>query len=303
MRRLCVNISDRISSFVLSPSSPGQVFISTVSGSIEKWDWNEGIKLEYWYTSISICQLVTSIHDARETWNGLIYSIDKKGGQWMLTVHRLFGGKDASKTDLGTLLSYSDPLTSAKVLGNGKVIVLTSGSRIILGSCDQPNPDSLKDVSYTWRDIDALKWITSIDIRVRQHDTNEYKEEHSTNQSAIDIAVGNSDGCILIYDNLLETLILKPRKKKTGKAGNVSSRRMHWHRNPVLALKWSADGIITVHLREGILTSNQVIISYLVVWKPLWSSGSLILHTLSFYLTYQPRLRTLLFHRWVPYIA
>lgn len=248
MRRLCISKSDHITSFALSPSSAGQVFISTISGSIEKWDWIEGTKLEYWNTSIPIYNLATSVPSAQEIWNGLIYTVDRKAeGQWMLTAHRLLGGEDASRTDLGTLFRYHDSLTSARIVENGKVIVLTSGSQIILGSCGQPDPESLKDVFYVWRDLDALKWITSIDIRIRPHKTlvKKSKKEPPINPSAVDIAVGTSDGWITIYDNLLENIIHRENKTKSGKAEGVSSHRLHWHRYPVLAAKWSADGIFS----------------------------------------------------------
>lgn len=247
VRRLCIHKSDRISSFALSPSSAGQVFISTISGSIEKWDWIEGTKLEYWYTSIPIYNLATSMPGTLEIWNGLVYTVDRKGeGQWMLTAHRLLGGKEASKTDLGTIFRYSNPLTTVRIIENGKFIVMTSGSQIILGSCDQPFPGSLKDISYVWRDIDALHYITSIDIRIRPHEvpTKKFKKGHPIKLGAVDIAVGNSDGYITIYDNLLEPIIQRERKLKLVKTEGVSSRRLHWHRYPVLALRWSADGTI-----------------------------------------------------------
>lgn len=248
VRKLCIDKPDRISSFVLSPSTADQVFISTVSGSIEKWDWTKGIKLEYWYTSVPIYRIIISSNGDRENWNGLIYTIDKKNkGQWMLTVHRLLGGKESSKTDLGTLFRCYDPLTSVKIIENGKTIILTSGSKIIFGSCDQPDPGLLKDISYVWRNIDSMRWITSIDVRTRPFETptENSKKGHLIEQSAIDVVVGNSDGCIVIYDNLMESLINEERKIKSGTGDGVRSRRLHWHRNPVLALKWSVDGITT----------------------------------------------------------
>lgn len=184
-----------------------------------------------------------------EASNGLVYTVDRKGqGQWMLTVHRLLGGSEASKTDLGTLLKYPEPLTFVRILDNGRIVVVTSGSRVIIGTCDRPSPDSLKDLSYIWRDIDCPEWITCIDIQMRSYRTTVEKPKSSKNalQVAVDIAVGTSGGKILIYDNLLESLVRIERSTKAKQVDGVSSRRLHWHRSAVLALKWSMDGTHTI---------------------------------------------------------
>lgn len=197
----------------------------------------------------TIYSLATSMPSYAETGNGLVYTVDRKGeGQWKLTAHRLLGGSEASKTDLGTLLKYTEPLTFVKILDNGRVVVVTSGSRVIIGTCDSPSPDSLKDLSYVWRDVDCPEWITSIDVQMRSYNTTTKKPKPSKNpfHGAVDVAVGTLRGQILIYDNLLGNLIRIERGTRAQRMDGVSSRRLHWHRNAVLALKWSIDGIYSI---------------------------------------------------------
>ena len=245
VRRLRLSRLDRVSAFALSPTSTSHLFVSTRSGSIEKWDWLEGSRLEYWNVFATIYSLATSMPVHAETNNGLVYTVDRKGeGQWRLTVHRLLGGSEASKTDLGTLLKYAEPLTFLKILDNGRLVVVTSGSRVIIGTCDRPSPDSLKDLSYLWREVDCPEWITCIDVQTRPYDKNMKMPKRLKNafHGGVDIAVGTLRGKIIIYDDLLENLNRIERGAKARNVDGVSSRRLHWHRSAVLALKWSMDG-------------------------------------------------------------
>lgn len=244
--------SDKVTAFALSPSKPNHVFLSTNTGSIEKWDWVEGVRLEYWHISTPIYHLATSTLRPNEISNDLVYTVDcKSENQWMLTVHRLLGGDEASKTDLGTLIKYSEPLTSVKILDNGRIIVLTASSRLIVGSSDTPDLVSLKDIVYTWRDVKCPEWITSMDIRIRPHDNLGKKAKGKTlgSYGALDVAIGTLRGQILIYDDLLQKLILQESTSKSNKRKGISSQRLHWHRNAVFALKWSKDGMLFILVR------------------------------------------------------
>lgn len=249
VRRLCVGKSERVTAFALSPSEPNNIFLSTNTGSIEKWNWVEGARLEYWHISTPIYNLATSSFRSGETPNDLVYTIDRDGeGQWLLTVHRLLGGEEASKTDLGTLIKHSTPFTSVKITENGRIIVLTSGSRLIVGSSDKPNLASLKDVVYIWRELNCSEWISTMDVRIRPSEVPSTKANGTALgfDGALDVAVGVLRGQIIIYDDLLNGLIKKESKDKLKKKTGMSSQELHWHRTTVLALKWSKDGTFII---------------------------------------------------------
>lgn len=248
-RRLCVGKSEKVTAFALSPSEPNNIFLSTNRGSIEKWDWVEGIRLEYWKIPTPIHNLATSSSRSDETPNDLVYTVDENDKrQWRLTVHRLLGGEEASKTDLGTLIKSSTLFTSVKITENGRIIVLTSGSRLIVGISDKPNLASLKDVVYVWRELNCLDWISTIDIQTRPFEmsSTRAKEKAVGFDGALDVAVGILRGQIIIYDDLLKKLIEKESQNRMDKNKAVSSQRLHWHRTAVLALKWSKDGTFIV---------------------------------------------------------
>lgn len=219
-------------------------------GSIERWDWAEGKRLEYWNISASIYFLATTNQNIDKPSNALVYTVDREEvGPWMLTVHRLLGGSEASKTDLGTLLKYSEPLTFIKILDSGRIIVVTSGQRLMVGSCERPNPDSLKDVSYVWRDVDCPEWITSVDVRMRPYDSKKPKASKTAFHGAIDVAVGTLKGKIIVYDDILENLIRIENSMKGSQGNGVNCRVLHWHRTAVPALRWSIDGRFATILR------------------------------------------------------
>ena len=244
VRRLAVRKLGKVTAFALSPSNDNHLFLSTNTGLIEKWDWIQGSRLEYWHTSTPIYHLATSIHSPDDTLNDLVYTVDRKGeGQWMLTVHRLLGGNEASKTDLGTLIKYPSPLTSVKILESGRIVVITSGLQLIVGSSDKPNSEFLKDVTYVWREVKCPDWISSMDVRIRPYPKSIAEgNKKSLDDSALDVAIGTLRGKILIYDNLLKNLVTNESDTKSEKMRSLSSQQLHWHRTAVLAMKWSKDG-------------------------------------------------------------
>lgn len=245
VRRLVVRKLGKVTGFALSPSQPNHIYLSTNVGSIEKWNWVEGKRLGCWHNSTPIHHLATSSLSSDEASNDLVYTVDRKGQtQWMLTVHRLLEGDEAPKTDLGTLMKYPSPLTSVKILMNGKIIILTCGSQLIVGYSDKPDSSSLKDVAYVWREIECPEWISSVDVQTRPYQTT-IMEADGRNlglDSALDVAVGTLRGPIVIYDDLLNNLVRNETSSKTENRRGLSSQKLHWHRTAVLALKWSKDG-------------------------------------------------------------
>ena len=251
VRKLRISRIDSITAFTFSSKNSSHLYVSTRSGLIEKWDWIAGVKLEYWNTSSPIYYIVASNLSADDENNELMFTIDRKGeGPWMITAHRLLGGPDAANTDLGTLRKYPQSLTSLKVFENGRIIVATSGSYLMIGTTEKPNTTPLRDVSYIWREVECPEWITSIDVQIKHADKSSKRTKlaKTTAQSAVNIVVGGLKGSIFIYDDLLRKLKDAERNSKSDKAVNIISQRKHWHRKAVLSVKWSLDGMyLAIH--------------------------------------------------------
>ena len=244
VRQLRVHTVDSISAFAFSSSVQGHLYLSTISGTIEKWDWTEGSRLGRWRVSSPIYSLVTAEQDVDDSSSDLVYTIDRKAqGSWLISVHRLTGDKDGVKTDVKTLFTFSGMLSSIKVLEKARVIVATSGSQLIFGSSDEPALSPLRDVSYTWRIIECPEHIVSADFRLRPSEGIQKSSKGGRSSAdAVDIVLGGLKGSIHIYEDLLRKIIQRDHHAGKGSFVEISSRRLHWHRNAVQAVKWSADG-------------------------------------------------------------
>ena len=247
-RKLITAKSGFIVGFVLSPTDPNLLYVATNLGSLYKYDWNKGKHLGRWDISSQIFNLAGSDLAPTPAERDIIYTVDKKG-QWMITAHRLSGKADASKTELRTLLKSSEPVTALKVLAGGKIIVASSGPRLMIGTSDLAVPASLNDLSYVWRELSCPEWITSLDARSPSDasrvpgtglvGTNPPK---SKGQPAVDIVVGDLKGAIFVYEDLLGKLVRKERRGKSVTGQDLTPQRLHWHRNGVATTKWSLDG-------------------------------------------------------------
>ena len=244
MRHLRIHKADSISAFAFSSTTQSHIYLSTIAGTIEKWDWIEGLRLSRWRLSSSIYRLVTAKQNPGDAVDDLVYTIDRQGkGPWLLSVHRLAGICDGTKTDVKILLTTQQALSAVKVLENGRVIVATSGSQLMIGSSNEPALFPLKDVSYRWRIIECPEVIVGTDIRVRPSEKiQKMSKGGNLNSNPMNIVVGGLKGSIHIYEDLLRKVIKRDRHAGKESSAEITSRRLHWHRNAVLAIKWSADG-------------------------------------------------------------
>ena len=244
VRQLRIDTADSVSAFAFSSTTQGHLYLSTISGTIEKWDWAEGSRLGRWRTSSSIYSLMTAKQKTDDPIYDLVYTIDRKAqGSWLISVHCLAGHEAGAKADVKTLFTNQQALSSINVLERGRVIVATSGSELILGSSDEPAPSPLKDVSYTWRVIECPEHIASTDVRVRPSEgVQKSSKGGRSSADAIDIVIGGLKGSIYIYEDLLRKIIRRDHRAGKGNSVDITSRRLHWHRNGVQAVKWSADG-------------------------------------------------------------
>ena len=236
MRKLKPRHGAKIGAFVLSFVDVPSVYICTQAGEIEQWNWITGSRLHRWKLSSRISHCAAPWSSPGSEDSKLFYTVDQgRTDEWRITAHRLKGGDDAKKTELKTLLRHSRLLTSLQILDAGKIMIATSGSRLIVGRSNQPQPESLVHLDYVWREIDTLEWIQSVNAQERP-------EKSNSSRAVIDIAVGGAKGHIYVYEDLLGELdrMEKGRGKEASEC--FKPRILHWHRNGVLTIKWSLDG-------------------------------------------------------------
>ena len=235
---------DRISAFALSIWKEDEMYLSTISGTIERWDWKQGSRIGHWRLSSSIYGLTTSAQTKGDAKSDLVYTIDRKGKDpWLISAHRLSRGEESSSTGVKTLFSNNEALTSLKTLEGGRFIVATSGAQLIIGNSSLPDPAKMQELSYTWRIVNCPEWIISVDVRISNPERQSKKSKGGTKLiESLDIALGGQKGSIHVYENLLGNLVRREQPTSKDSSGSIKSRRLHWHRNAVLAVKWSKDG-------------------------------------------------------------
>lgn len=229
MRSLFVSLVDTVTSCITSPSDPEQVLVSTYAGTITKYNWVTGRKLQKWKTAPGLIRIY-----------GLSAGNPGDNGDIIIAInHRPGGARDLSRLHLPVssemqmkkvvLRSQQRMATTIVTLEDGKLIVGFGGDRVVLGS----SKDSALG-EYTWHDFSVPGKIVSLDARIRDASTTTPRA-----RSVLDVVVGLQDGSIRIVDDILTRLT---QTEKVVKDIDRISRRLHWHREDVAAVKWSRDG-------------------------------------------------------------
>lgn len=253
---LRIKKGERIAATCLSPFDPKTVYVISTSGLIELWDWSDGKKVNSW--KLSGDSKFLRLHkrgDAKE--QVLAYIIhDKPVSQ--LCAYDLTNTGRVSSDATRALFTHEAAITSLDVLDDGKQIVMTSGAQVILGTCQDPFPTDLSSLTYDWRIVTCPDWIASIDVRVRPAERDKKGQRKQGPFQSIDLALGCLRGSIHLYDDLQHKLYEQQRSSDKGQAKDITSRQLQWHRNAVLAVKWSADG-------KYVISGGQETV--LVIWQ------------------------------------
>ncbi|KZF21962.1 WD40 repeat-like protein [Xylona heveae TC161] len=244
VRALVIGGTTVVTGYALSPTKPNTLYVSTLSGLIYHWDWVEGEKLGRWEIGSDIFGLAVAPMPSQPH-QDIVYTVDKKQ-KWMLTAHKLMSGIEASKTELATLYRSTNPITSLRIVQGGRVIVATSGDRLLVGFSEAFQSPSLQELSYVFREISSSEWITCIDIREssgeRQSGGKKAKSQQGNRAPSVDIVVGGLQGAIFVHEDLLNKMIQMERPSTGRETFKITPRKLHWHREAVNTVKFSLDG-------------------------------------------------------------
>lgn len=215
----------------------------TSTGSISEWEWSTGKQTLHWDS----CRKTSSIDiiDASEDDSHILfYSLcERKGGRREIRVSILRDGKPLETVVLETDIRVSHIRTAQQ----GRAVVAYGGQHLLFGVADSPNLSSVEHVQYTWRETSLPVNITCLDIRENTRQSAQDTKDRKASEQ-LDLAVGEASGSILIYQDVLSFFVNYQDIRDGGKG--FAPRRLHWHRGPVNALRWSRDGKSVCGLRE-----------------------------------------------------
>jgi NET1-associated nuclear protein 1 (U3 small nucleolar RNA-associated protein 17) len=219
-RTLQMEAGQRIIGFSICPEDQENLFVFTSSGFISKWNWSSGKRISRGETtSTTVSTSLASIEKEGNKTTVSFSITSQKDGKRQISISTL-----GDKKIQGTIaLETSQRLNSIKVTHDGRVIVASDGQRLFMGTTTSAELRNLETVEYSWREATLPVNATCFDIR---------------GSDLIDLAVGESGGSILIYQNVLNTLFGKETSDKKS-----SPRKLHWHRGSVNTVRWSKDGM------------------------------------------------------------
>ncbi|KAF7712086.1 Uncharacterized protein PECH_004637 [Penicillium ucsense] len=240
LRTLQMEAGQKVVGFQLCPTEPGVLYIFT-SGFVTKWDWDSGKRLARWGTDATTVAIDLTVPENEA--QPVSYSIvSPKDGKRQILVNAL-GEK---KLPGVPILTTSESVSSIRVTCGGRVVVACDGAHIFLGLASNIDLETPESIQFSWREATLPASATCFHLR-----ENSEESQLSTNP-VVDLAVGQSGGSILVYQNILNTLfVLSPDKKP-------SPRKLHWHRGAVSSVRWSRDG-------NYLISGGQE--SVLVLWQ------------------------------------
>lgn len=235
-----------VTSYKLSRCDPSHLYISTHSGNISKWDWSSGRRIRSWETSNHTFDLDIGLHEVGDSPRDIVLSLHKHGnGQRAISLTIPDHNSGSRHLDGNVVLETTSSIEAVRSAENGRVLVVRAGGKLLIGTTtSQPDDRGFASADYTWREISLPSIATCFDIRERNQISSSTPRPPLTGaqSSIVDIVVGESQGSVLIYSDILNTLDrIEDARENDTKEGLVSSR-LHWHRNAVKTVRWSVDG-------------------------------------------------------------
>lgn len=235
-----------ITGYRLSPVNSDHLFVSTRSGNVVEWNWTTGEQICSWNMSkpilaIDVIPITSSDTGTFDT--PAVYTVCQgKDGKYEIWMSIKGRDSDGEPWKQSVIYKTSAHLCGLRVAAGGRVILASAGAFIVVGHTTTITDRSEKSVDRTWREVRLPVYITSFDIREAPLST---KSSAATSRQpreapVVDLAIGESEGAILIYHDVINT-ILRCESNTELDAGLVS-RRLHWHRDIVRTVRWSKDG-------------------------------------------------------------
>ncbi|GAB1731711.1 hypothetical protein NU195Hw_g5626t1 [Hortaea werneckii] len=206
--------------FAIDPSRDGIVGIAYDDGSVVQWDWTSSDPVQSMDRVKGIPKaLQWSAAPSSERTSVFALVKDPANGQSVI----LKGGK--------ALYSTQEKLRSLQVLGQSEYVLTHGSTTLVIGK----RKDGKKgDVDFTWVELPMEKGIACAHARVSTSVAADRRD--TKRQTQLTLAVGNTEGQIYLYPDILPLLAQK------GQASLPSPRVLHWHRSVPSTVTFSQDG-------------------------------------------------------------
>ncbi|RHZ43823.1 WD repeat protein [Aspergillus thermomutatus] len=236
-RTLQLKDGQKVVGYNLCSENPQHLYIITSTGWVSKWDWLSGDQIASWDLARETLLAELCSPEFAKIRSGLLFSLrGRKDGKRQITITLLNG---EAPRDV-VVFETTQRIDNFRVFRQGQAIVAWAGQRLLLGTREFNTPD-LSTLQYTWREVVLPVRVTCIDIRESSAPNRTISEgSHDNKLETMDLVLGESGGSVLIY---LDFLALFPTDGiGSDDSKDLAPRRLHWHRGPVNAVRWSKDG-------------------------------------------------------------
>lgn len=187
--------------------------------------YDNGTKLQWnWITS----ELVKGTFPGQDSVVAMTTSSTPSASSESFYITHSTANREYSVVGEGKLLyTTSRPLSSIQVLKGAVYIICVSPNAVILGARKSQKAES----EYIWVELPVTVSIKCADARLV------YAKKQGNQRPGLTLAVGNAAGQVHIYSDLTALFAASPDASKI-----PPPRNLHWHRDPVSAIKFSHDG-------------------------------------------------------------
>ncbi|EXJ59482.1 uncharacterized protein A1O5_12107 [Cladophialophora psammophila CBS 110553] len=248
VRSFRVDLRSHITSCSLSKADPKKLYVSSSKGLVSLWDWTTAAAIGKYDTGTGL-QQVLPLRQQEENETILLLQDDPQGYKRLVACSvNTFQG---TFTESHTLLQRTGLSPCFRSYAQGTVLMACAEDHLLIGQSRVTEEGQL-DLTYTWREITVLGFITSFDAHVSSG-----KSKTPRKVPFLDVVIGLNDGVIMHYQDILFKLIGKEKKNKTW-TEDIVGHKLHWHRTAVNTVKWSRD-------RNYIISGGNETV--LVIWQ------------------------------------
>ena len=236
LRTLHFGPKNRVVGYKLCPVSEDHVYVFT-SGGISKWEWATGRRIAHWETSCRKLAVDLTSTSTEDSSCPISFSLgEHKGGKREILVMSLANNRPLERV----VFESTKRITNLRVALEGQIIVAWDSNKLFIGNGNAHSSGFSDSVQYVWREVSLPVNLTCVDIRESTHRAGFRELKTRRRLEEIDIVLGESGGSILVLHNALRFLFNSEDSSRTEAIS--AFRRLHWHRGPVHAVRWSKDG-------------------------------------------------------------
>jgi NET1-associated nuclear protein 1 (U3 small nucleolar RNA-associated protein 17) len=242
IRTFTVSRFERITTYALSRYNPDHVYIATSNKRIILADWTTGKEIKKYKIDLRVLRMQAVImeNSDHDTLFYVAAELQSPHYEQNCSISKVTIRKPTSKQGLHPteLWSHSRILFVFTVTEGGKYVIAASEDTLILGRIQGDG------TSYIWQQIRCSEPVTSLDVQLQPKSGTGKKKSFQVQkrESSLNLVIGGLRGKIFLYMDLIDALEKQDLGGKHDSGINLNPRIMHWHREAVEAVKWSADG-------------------------------------------------------------